>query len=121
MIGDIGNFKDKHSLIGFAGLDAPPNQSEQFESHNCHISKRGSPHLRKTLFQVVSVIIQNRPIDNDVYKFYEKKRSEGKHFYVCVTAAFAKFLRVYFGKVRAALSGTEEESELPSNSPTTAA
>jgi hypothetical protein len=38
-----------------------------------------------------------------------------------VTAASAKFLRIYFGKVRAALSEIEEESELRSDSLTTAA
>jgi transposase len=111
-IGNIENFKDKHSLIAFAGLDAPPNQLGQFESHSRHISKRGSPHLRKTLFQVISVIIKNKPADNEIYNFYEKKRSEGKHFYVCMTAASAKFLRVYFGKVRATFSIIEAAPDL---------
>ena len=106
-IGDVRNFKNKHSLIGFAGLDAPPNQSGKFESHNRHISKRGSPHLRKTLFQVLTCIVKLRPKDNEVFNFYEKKRSESKHFYVCMTAASSKFLRVYFGKVRDALSEAE--------------
>jgi transposase len=102
-IGDIYNFKNKHSLVAFAGLDAPPKQSGQFESQNRHISKRGSPHLRKSLYQAMTSIVKLKPTDDEVYKFYEKKRAEGKHFYVCMTAASSKLLRVYFGKVKEAL------------------
>jgi hypothetical protein len=66
-------------------------------------------------------IVKLQPKGDEVYKFYEKKRSEGKHYYVCMTAASAKFLRVYFGKVRAALSEVEKEPELLSDNLTTAA
>jgi transposase len=31
-IGDVYNFKNKHSLVAFAGLDDPPKMSGQYES-----------------------------------------------------------------------------------------
>jgi len=46
-IGDIRRFHSGKALNSYAGNDAPPYQSGQFESKNRHISKRGSPALRK--------------------------------------------------------------------------
>lgn len=56
-IGDVRRFGRKQSFVAFAGVDAPPCQFGAVESKNRHISKRGSPRLRKTLFQVMSTII----------------------------------------------------------------
>ena len=100
-IGDVRRFHRKQSLVAFAGVDAPPCQSGTFESKNRHISKRGSPRLRKTLFQVMSTIIQHAPADDPVYQFLDRKRREGKHYYVYMTAAANKFLRIYYGTVMA--------------------
>ena len=58
-IGDVRRFHSKSALVAFAGIDAPPFQSGNFEGSNCHISKRGSPHLRRTLFQISSTILKN--------------------------------------------------------------
>ena len=100
-IGDVRRFHCKQSLVAFAGVDVPPCQSGTFESKNRHISKRGSPRLRKTLFQVMSTIIQHAPADDPVYQFLDRKRREGKHYYVYMTAAANKFLRIYYGTVMA--------------------
>ena len=100
-IGDVRRFHCKQSLVAFAGVDAPPCQSGTFESKNRHISKRGSPRLRKTLFQVMSTIIQHAPADDPVYQFLDRKRREGKHYYVYMTTAANKFLRIYYGTVMA--------------------
>ncbi len=102
-IGDVRRFHRKQSLVAFAGVDAPPCQSGTFESKNRHISKRGSPRLRKTLFQVMSTIIQHAPADDPVFQFLDRKRQEGKHYYVYMTAAANKFLRIYYGTVIAYL------------------
>ena len=98
-IGDVRRFDRKQSLVAFAGVDAPPCQSGAFESKNRHISKRGSPRLRKTLFQIMSTIIQHAPADDPVFQFLDRKRREGKHYYVYMTAAANKFLRIYYGTV----------------------
>lgn len=103
-IGDVTRFHSKRALTAFAGLDSPPYQSGQFESKERKISKRGSPHLRRTLFVVVSMLLMNQPEHDDVYQFMCKKRSEGKHYYVYMTAAANKFLRRYYGRVRECLS-----------------
>ena len=50
-IGDIRRFHSAKALNSFAGNDAPPYQSGQFESRNRHISKRGSSALRKACFE----------------------------------------------------------------------
>jgi transposase len=116
-IGEVTKFESKRALVCFAGLEPPPHQSGQFESKSRRISKKGSPHLRKTLFQVIRTIIQHHPEDNDVYRFLDRKRSEGKHYYVYMTAASAKFLRVYYGKVKEyLLSDTKPLSIEPDHS-----
>ena len=43
------------------------------------------------------------------YALTDKKRSEGKPYYVYMTAAANKFLRIYYARVKEILS-TEEES-----------
>ena len=103
LIAEIGNvlrFDRKQSLVAFAGLDSPPYQSGQFESQNRRISKKGSPHLRRALFQVMSVLIKNSTQDDAVYRFLDRKRAEGKKFRVYMAAASAKFLRIYYARVK---------------------
>ena len=53
-IGDVRRFTSKRALVAFAGVDAPPFQSDSFEAKSKHVSKRGSSHLRKTLFQIMN-------------------------------------------------------------------
>lgn len=103
-IGDVRRFDRKQSLVAFAAVDAPPCQPGSFESGNRHISKRGSPRLRKTLFQVMPALIQHAPADDPVFQFLDRKRQEGKLYYVYMTAAVNKFLRIYYGTVTAYLS-----------------
>jgi transposase len=103
-IGDISRLKSSKSLIALAGIDPPPNQSGQVDVKSRSISKRGSPSLRKTLFQIMQVIIQNQPADEPVYQFLDRKRSEGKPYRVYMIAAANKFLRVYYARVNEALN-----------------
>ena len=98
-IGDVRRFKNKKALVAFAGIDAPPFQSGTFESKSRHVSKRGSPHLRRTIFIVSNIILTRSNPENAVYCFMDKKRSEGKHYYVYTVAGSAKFLRVYYARV----------------------
>ena len=86
-------------MVAFAGVDAPPFQSGTFESKSRHVSKRGSPHLRRTLFIISSVILQLSREDDSVFCFMDKKQSEGKHFYVYMVVGAAKFLRIYYATV----------------------
>jgi hypothetical protein len=106
-IGDVYRFNSKGSLVCFAGLEAPPYQSGKFESENRHISKRGSPHLRKALFQVMDCCLKLAPADEPVYQFLDRKRAEGKHYYSYMTAGCAKFLRIYYARVKEYLDALE--------------
>ena len=102
-VGDTRRFRNRRAITAFAGLDAPPYQSGQLNVSSRHISKRGSAALRKVLFQITEVYILNKPEDEPVYQFIDKKRSEGKHYFSYRIAAANKFLRIYFAKVNQVL------------------
>ena len=99
-IGDVRRFKNKHSLIAYAGIDAPPYQSGTFFATERHISKRGNAYLRKVGFEVMQCLIKHSPEGDPVYDFIQKKRSEGKACTEAMIAGLNKFLRVYYGKVK---------------------
>ncbi len=109
-IGDVYRFRRKQSLVCFAGLEAPPFESGQFESANRHISKKGSPHLRKTLFQVMDGLLKQAPSHDPVFQFLDKKRAEGKHYYSYMAAGSAKFLRIYYARVKQHLDRLSAEA-----------
>ena len=98
-IGDVRRFHSGKALNAYAGNDAPPYQSGNFESHNRHISKRGNAALRKYCFEVMQALKLTKPQDDPVYLFLLKKEQEGKHFNVAKMAAVNKFLRIYYAKV----------------------
>ena len=99
-IGDLRRFAHQKSLVGFAGTDPIKDDSGDKVSESKPSSKRGSPYLRKTLFVVMTILLQLQPQDDPVYQFLDKKRSEGKKYYVYMTAGMTKFLRIYYGRVR---------------------
>ncbi len=105
-IGDVRRFHSKKALVAFAGIDAPPYQSGTVDVRSRRISKRGSAALRRTLFLVMSVLLQNSPENEPVYQFMDKKRTEGKPYRVYMMASANKFLRIYYAKVNAYLNST---------------
>ncbi len=94
-IGDIRRFHSGKALNSYAGNDAPPYQSGQFESKNRHISKRGSSALRKACFEVMQALKLSKPQNDPVYLFIVKKEQEGKPYNVAKMAGVNKFLRIY--------------------------
>ena len=106
-IGDVRRFERKQSLVAFAGIDPAPSESGDYCSRSNRTTKRGSPYLRKTLFNIMKVHLQRAPADEPVFQFLDKKRAEGKPYYVYMTAAGNKFLRRYYGKVMAYFSTLE--------------
>lgn len=99
-IGDIRRFKNAGSIIAYAGLDAPPYQSGQFEATNRHISKRGNKYLRKTGYEIMKTIKSNVNSENEIRLYIIKKENEGKLKKVAKIAGLNKFLRIYYGKVK---------------------
>jgi hypothetical protein len=111
-IGDVTRFTKRSALTAFAGVDPGGDQSGDHERKSNRTSKKGSPHLRKTLFVVMDGILKRSPMDNPVYLFMDKKRSQGKPYHVYMTAGANKFLRIYYGRVKEYYESLEEAKEL---------
>lgn len=103
-IGDVTRFTHKGALTAFARVDPGVNESGSYAQKSVPTSKRGSSNLRKTLFQVMDVLIKTMPQDDPVYQFMDRKRTQGKPYYVYMTAGANKFLRIYYGRVKEYLS-----------------
>ena len=99
-IGNIYRFPKKSSLVCYAGLDAEPKDSGVVVRKSNEITKKGSPYLRRTLFLVMSNILMLAPADEPIYQFLDRKRAEGKHYYTYLCAGAAKFLRIYYARVK---------------------
>lgn len=106
-IGDVRRFHSKKALVAFAGIDAPPNDSGQISGNHKAMSKIGSSALRRTLFLIMGVYLQNAPVDEPVYRFMDRKRAEGKPYRVYMMASANKFLRIYYASVKAYLDALE--------------
>ncbi len=111
-IGDVRRFRNKQSLSAFAGVDPSPNQSGTREAKSTSITKRGCAPLRKTLFQIMDCHLRTKPYDEPVFQFLDKKRAEGKPYFVYMTAGANKFLRIYYGRVRDYLNTLDDGGEL---------
>jgi hypothetical protein len=61
---------------------------------------KGVGVMSSLLFQVVSTYLKHAPRDEAVYQFIDKKRAEGKRFYVYMTAGANKFLRIFLMRYR---------------------
>lgn len=89
-IGDINRFKSDDALLAYAGLDPSVYQSGNYEG-SFKISKRGSSILRWAIFQAAKVAVIHDPVFN---AYYEKKKSEGKHYLTIIGHVTKKLLRV---------------------------
>ena len=107
-IGDVRRFYSKKALVAYAGIDAPPNDSGDVTGRHKSMSKVGASSLRRTLFLVMSVYLQNSPPDEPIYQFMDRKRSEGKPYRVYMMASANKFLRIYYATVKAYLDKLEQ-------------
>ena len=107
-IGDVRRFHSRGALVAFAGIDPLPQQSGKYDKKSTATSKRGSGPLRKTLFQIICTYLRRSPEAEPVYRFLDKKRAEGKPYFVYMTAAANKFLRIYYARVKEHLAKLEE-------------
>ena len=107
-IGDVSRFTKRESLTAFAGVDPGRNESGDYSQKSVPTSKKGSPHLRKTLFLIMDSLLKSSPAEDPVYDFMDRKRSQGKPYYVYMTAGMNKFLRIYYGRVKEYLAQIEE-------------
>lgn len=107
-IGNVRRFYSKKALVVYAGIDAPPNDSGDVIGRHKSMSKVGASSLRRTLFLVMSVYLQNPPPNEPIYQFMKRKRAEDKPYRVYMMASANKFLRIYYATVKAYLETLEQ-------------
>ena len=110
LIGDVSRFTHRKALIAFAAVDPGVDESGQHKSKSNRASKVGFARQRKTLFQIITTLLQNVPEDDPVCRFLDKKRFQVKPYYVYMTAEANKSLLIYCGKVKEYLRNIEQES-----------
>jgi len=96
-IGDVNKFKNSEHLISFAGLDLIVYESGKYKVTHTSISKRGSNFLRYALYQVARVCWIHDPMFN---KYYLKKQSENKHYYVILGHIQKKMVKVIYSVLK---------------------
>ena len=80
-VSKISNFGTAKQLVAYAGLDPSVYQSGNFRAKNTKISKRGTPYLRKALFQAASAAVRRQPkgpCNTVLYEYYTNKVNVGK-------------------------------------------
>ena len=92
-IGDFDNFSSPDKILAYAGLAPSIYQSGQFTSSYSRMEKRGSRYLRYALFNSAKYVCQ---WDDTFAEYLAKKRSEGKHYYVAISHACKKLIRVIY-------------------------
>lgn len=96
-IGDISRFSNATKLAAYAGIDASVSQSGEYQSSNNKMSKRGSPYLRKALFNAAMIAAFHDPVFS---AFYQKKRNEGKHHLTAIGAVARKLCNTIFAVLK---------------------
>lgn len=92
-IGDIKRFERPNQLLAFAGLDASIHQSGDFTGTNNRISKRGSPYLRRAIWQAAFVASNKDPA---LSEYYQSLRARGKHHGTAIGAVCRKLVNIIF-------------------------
>ena len=92
-IGDFDNFSSPDKILAYAGLAPSIYQSGQFTASYSRMEKRGSRYLRYALFNSAKYVCQ---WDDTFAEYLAKKRNEGKHYYVAISHACKKLIRVIY-------------------------
>ena len=92
-IGDFSQFDSPDKILAYAGMSPSTYQSGQLDNCHSRMEKRGSRYLRYALYNATTYVCLWDP----TFKAYlAKKRSEGKHYYVALSHATKKLLRVIY-------------------------
>jgi len=92
-VGDFNRFSNPDQLLAYAGCSPTTYQSGKMYSNHAKMEKRGSRYLRYALFCVAKAVVRYEPT---FMKYYDKKRSEGKHYYVVISHVMKKLVRVIY-------------------------
>lgn len=92
-IGDFDNFSSPDKILAYAGLSPSTYQSGQKQNCYPHMEKRGSRYLRYALFNATRFVCR---WDSAFGEYLAKKQSEGKHYYVAISHAAKKLVRLIY-------------------------
>lgn len=96
IIGEVGNidrFSRTNQLLAFAGLDASVHQSGDSTGTKNKLSKRGSPYLRRAIWQAAFIVAFNDPA---LSQYYQKLRTRGKSHGTAIGAVARKLVNIIF-------------------------
>ena len=92
-IGDINRFEKPKQLIAFAGMDPSIKQSGNFIGTESHMSKRGSPFLRRAVWLAAVVAVSHDPL----FKYhFQQKINSGKSYSQAMGFICHKLLNTIF-------------------------
>ncbi|WP_290451310.1 IS110 family transposase [Ileibacterium valens] len=92
-IGDFSRFDSADKILAYAGMSPSTYQSGQLDNCYSHMEKRGSRYLRYALYNAAKYVCH---WDESFAVYFEKKRSEGKHYNVALSHAVKKLVRLIF-------------------------
>lgn len=92
-IGDFSRFESPDKILAFAGCSPSTYQSGQLYSSHAKMEKRGSRYLRWALLNAAAYVCHWEPT---FAAYLQKKRSEGKHYYVALSHAAKKLVRLLY-------------------------
>lgn len=92
-IGDFSRFENPDKILAFAGCSPSTYQSGQLYSSHAKMEKRGSRYLRWALINAASYVCNWEPT---FAAYLAKKRAEGKHYYVALSHAAKKLVRLLY-------------------------
>ena len=96
-VGDFSAFSSPDKILAYAGMSPSTYQSGQLTGSHAHMEKRGSKYLRTALFNAAERVCHWEP----AFKAYlAKKRAEGKHYYVAISHAVRKLVRLIYAMMK---------------------
>ena len=92
-IGDVRRFHSAAAIVKYAGINPSINQSGKFSSDENHITKQGSPYLRRALYLAAMAQLK---LKTPFYDYYAKKRADGKSHREALIAVSRKLVHVIY-------------------------
>ena len=96
-LGDINRFDAPGKLVAFTGLDVKVMQSGEYSGTTEHISKRGSPYLRRAIWLTAQRAAFCDPI---LCEYYQSLKARGKHYLTAVGVVARKICNSIFTILR---------------------
>jgi transposase len=96
-ISDIQRFPSVTPLIAFAGFDSTVHQSGHFLATQFRLSKHGSPYLRRAIWLAAMTARLHNP---DLAVLYQRKREQGKHHNVAMSAVCHRLLACIYAVLK---------------------